>query len=139
MKKIVLIYGVSLSLLAFILKTIEYKWLIKDISWQMYGLFVAIMFCLLGIWLGSRFVRSHHSLQPFETNHQAIESLGLSRRELQVLQELVKGLSNQEIAVRLFISINTVKTHLKNSYAKLDVNNRVLAIERLKSLNIFEK
>lgn len=121
------------------MKSIEYKWLIKDISWEFYVLCIAVTFCLLGIWLGNKLVNRNQRSQPFETNHQAITSLGLSNRELQVLQEMVKGHSNQIIADRLFISINTVKTHIKNSYSKLDVSNRILAIEKLKSLNIFER
>jgi len=139
MKKTVILYGVLLAILAFILKTIEYKWLLKNISWQIYVLIVAIIFCLLGIWLGNRLVAHNVSKTPFERNHQAIKSLDLSKRELQILQEIIKGYSNQKIADLLFISINTVKTHLKNAYVKLEVNNRILAIEKLKSLSIFEK
>jgi DNA-binding NarL/FixJ family response regulator len=138
MKKTVFIYGSSLAVLAFILKAIEYKWLIKDISWQFYIFIIALIFCTLGMWIGHKILHRVHPKQVFEINHQAIKSLGLSERELQVLQQILKGHSNQKIADELYISINTVKTHLKNSYAKLEVNNRILAIEKLKTLKIFK-
>ena len=139
MKKTTLIYGLALAALAILLKTIEYKWMVKDITVEIYITIIAFIFCVLGIWVGNRLVEQKNNQLPFEKNNRAIKSLGLSVRELQILTELLHGHTNQKIAENLFISINTVKTHLKNSYAKLDVNNRILAIEKLKSLNIIEK
>jgi len=139
MKRTTFIYGFALAALAILLKTIEFKWMVKDISVEIYITLVAITFCVLGIWVGNRLVERTNNQSPFKRNILAVKSLGLSKRELQVLTELLKGHTNQKIAENLFISINTVKTHLKNSYSKLDVNNRVLAIEKLKSLNIIEK
>ena len=139
MKKTTFIYGFALAAFAILLKTIEYKWMVKDITVEIYITVIAITFCVLGIWVGNRLVERKNNQLPFKRNKQAIKSLGLSTRELQVLTELLKGHTNQKIAENLFISINTVKTHLKNSYSKLDVNNRILAIEKLKSLNIIEK
>jgi DNA-binding NarL/FixJ family response regulator len=139
MKKTTFIYGLALAALAVLLKTIEYKWMVKDITVEIYITIIAIVFCVLGMWVGNRLVERKNNQLPFEKNNLAIKSLGLSTRELQILTELLQGHTNQKIAENLFISINTVKTHLKNSYSKLDVNNRILAIEKLKSLNIIEK
>jgi LuxR family maltose regulon positive regulatory protein len=60
----------------------------------------------------------------------------LSERELEVLRHVAQGLSNQEIADKLFISAGTVKRHMSNIYQKLDVHNRTQAIERARSLKV---
>lgn len=138
MKKTTVIYGLTLALIAFILKTIEYKWLMKELSPQIYILFIALSFSALGAWLAHKLFNKPQQ-KDFCRNEMAIKNLGLSDRELEVLYEVCKGYSNKKIAEELFISINTVKTHLKKAFEKLEVNNRLLAIEKLKSLNIVEK
>ncbi|WP_305067289.1 response regulator transcription factor [Marinicella meishanensis] len=139
MTKTAIIYGLGLAVLLLVLKTLEYKWLLQDISWQLYGLFIAVFFTALGLWLSGHLWPKKTTQDPFQVNHQAIQSLQLSERELAVLQKLAAGLSNQAIADELFVSINTVKTHLKNGFSKLEVNNRLQAINKLKALNIIEK
>lgn len=62
--------------------------------------------------------------------------LGLTDRELDLLGHLAEGLTNRQLARRLFVSENTVKTHLKHIYAKLDVSSRTAAGERARSLGI---
>jgi len=138
MKKSMVLYGLGLAALLLLLKTVEYKWLLQDISWQLYGLFIAVFFTALGVWLSSQLWSKQRDDQEFIVNQQAIDALGLSQRELAVLEKLAAGLSNQAIADELFVSINTVKTHLKNGFSKLEVNNRMQAINKLKSLNIIE-
>ena len=61
---------------------------------------------------------------------------GLTPRELEVLQLIAQGLSNQEIADRLFLSLNTVKTHTSNVFSKLDVQRRTQAIQKAKELGL---
>ena len=137
MKKTVLIYGLLLAALLVVLKTLEYRWLLKDISWQLYVTAVALMFLGLGVWLARMwFQPKSHLDESTGPNTQAIKALGLSSRELQVLQKLSSGASNQEIADELYVSVNTIKTHLKNAFIKLEVSNRVQAINKLKDLNI---
>ncbi len=70
-----------------------------------------------------------------EKNHTKDE---LSLRELETLKLIAEDLSNLEIANKLFISLNTVKTHLKNIYFKLEVNNRAKAITKAKELELLE-
>ncbi len=135
MKKTVVIYGLLLALLVLVLKTIEYRWLVRDISWQLYVFFIAVFFTVLGAWLAHQMF-NRKPIDEVGINHQAIEQLGLSQRELEVLKHLSTGCSNQQIADRLFISVNTVKTHLKNAFVKLEADNRVAAIQKLRQLNI---
>ncbi len=65
-----------------------------------------------------------------------INALELSKKEQRVLHCLAQGMSNQKIAETLFVSPNTIKTHTRNIYSKLGVNNRVQAVERLRKLEM---
>ncbi len=136
MKKTVIIYGALLAAVVVALKTLEYKWLVRDISQQVYILIIALGFMALGVWISYQLLTKKQTTQPNSQNMAAIKQLGLSPKELQVLEKVVAGLSNQAIADELFVSINTVKTHLKNGYAKLSVSSRVQAINKLKEYNI---
>jgi LuxR family maltose regulon positive regulatory protein len=60
----------------------------------------------------------------------------LSERELEVLQLIAEGLTNPEIAARLYLSVNTVKAHTRNIYGKLDVHNRTQAVARVRALGV---
>jgi LuxR family maltose regulon positive regulatory protein len=63
----------------------------------------------------------------------------LSIRELEVLQVIAEGLSNQEVANQLFLSLHTVKVHARNIYAKLGVKNRTQAVAKARTLGILSK
>jgi LuxR family maltose regulon positive regulatory protein len=78
--------------------------------------------------------------QPVSTAAEEAQPLiePLTDRELDVLEELTKGLTNREIAERLMVSLNTVKTHTKNIYAKLEVRNRTEAVVRAQELGLLE-
>ena len=128
-------YGVLLGVLVLVLKMLEYKWLIRDISWELSVLVVALVFMLIGFWLSQRLTRPVADT-GFQRNQAAIAALALSARELAVLEKLAEGLSNQQIAEALFVSVNTIKTHLKNGFAKLEVNSRTQAVNKLKALHI---
>lgn len=136
MKKTVAIYALSLALLAFTLKAIEYQLLIKDASTEIFVTIVAIGFLIFGVWLGRKLTTPSLPTNSPEINHAAIAHLQLSERELEVLQEAATGKSNQQIAESLFLSIHTVKTHLSNVYEKLEVKRRTEAIMKAKELNI---
>ena len=99
-------------------------------------LIIAITFTAVGLWTGSKLVSPKQAVSSFERNHKAIAYLQLSHRELEVLEQVAKGLSNKEIADALYVSVNTVKTHLKNVYEKLDVNRRTQAVEKARELKV---
>lgn len=139
MKKTVFIYGGILAGILILLKAIEYFNQIKLLPTSVYIALIALLFTVFGIWLGKTLTspKQKNTEKPaFQRNKRAIKSLGLSDRELDVLVQLGKGRSNQEIANKLFISINTVKTHLSSLYQKLEVKRRSLAVKKARTLRL---
>ncbi len=125
------------------------RYVIINHSLEIYIGFIAIIFTGLGIWLALKLtkpktvvVEKEIFTQPQQTffqNNDAIEKLGISRRELEVLKLISAGFSNQEIADELFVSLNTIKTHASNLFSKLEVKSRTQAVEKAQRLNIIEK
>ncbi len=138
MKKTILFYGLTLAALVALLKFIEYRFLIRDLSLEFYIGMVALLFTGLGIWAGLKITRRKTVLvnPNFALNDTEINRLGISPRELEVLELISKGLSNQEIADQLFVSVNTVKTHASNLFMKMDVKRRTQAIQKAKELQL---
>lgn len=139
MNKTVLIYGAILGLGVISIEAIEYFYVVEIIPTPVYIGLIAILFTALGIWLGKKLTAKapQEAEKPsFKRNTKAIKSLGISERELDVLEHLGKGHSNQEIANKLFISINTVKTHLSSVYQKLEVSRRSMAVKKARSLKL---
>jgi len=96
---------------------------------------VAIVFFIIGVFINKR--TSHQEINgPRTIDHQRIKELGLSNREYEVLQEIVLGLSNQEIAIKLFVSESTIKTHVSSVLLKLNAKRRTQAIKIAKHLKI---
>jgi DNA-binding CsgD family transcriptional regulator len=135
MNRTAITYGLCLAAGAFALRWLEYQYTIRIFSTEIYIALLAAGFTLLGIWLGRRLTRTRDPA-PFERNTQALEYLSVSDREYQVLSLLATGLSNREIAERLFVSPNTVKTHLGHLYEKLAVSRRTQAIRKAKELRL---
>lgn len=136
MKKTVIIYGIVLALLVFMLEYVEYRYLVRNLPLEILISLISVIFVVLGWWLARKLMAPAAPLPEFEKNERAADYLGLSDRELEVLELLATGLSNKEIAEKLFVSVNTVKTHLKKVYEKLEVNRRTQAVEKAKSLNL---
>jgi two-component system, NarL family, response regulator LiaR len=121
-----------------VLKFVEYKFVARDIPLEFYIGLVAIMFTAIGIWAGLKLTRPRvvEMSGPFEQSEVNLKRTGISKREFEVLELLAAGLSNQEIADKLFVSNSTVKTHVSNVLAKLDANRRTEAIAKAKNLRI---
>ena len=146
--KSVLLYGISMALLLFLLKWLEFKLVIINHAFEIYIGAIAIVFTALGIWLALRLTRRKTETiivekevyirrEPdFRINEQMLDDLNISKRELEVLQLMAEGLSNQEIAARLFVSLNTIKTHSSRIFEKMDVKRRTQAVEKAKRMNI---
>jgi NarL family two-component system response regulator LiaR len=151
-KKIVLVYGLLGGVLIAALKLIEYRFLVVEHSIELYGGFVALLFSALGIWLGLKLTRTHEAVvvkevpvavEPPASNNGAFvpntarqQELGITRRELEILQLIAAGLSNREIAERLYVSENTVKTHSGRVFGKLNAKRRTQAVQRGKEAGL---
>jgi DNA-binding CsgD family transcriptional regulator len=142
------LYGILMALLLLLLKWLELRFVILDHAFEIYIGAIAIIFMSLGIWVAVKLSRPKiktvviekpvyiQSKENFLANEEEIRKLGLSKREIEVLQLMAEGFSNNEIADKLFVSINTVKTHSSSVFEKLDVKRRTQAIEKAKRLII---
>jgi DNA-binding CsgD family transcriptional regulator len=151
-KKTVLVYGILGGVLIAVLKLVEYRFLVLEHSLEIYGGIVALLFSVLGIWLGLKLTRTRETVVvrevpvevqvpvrvvgPFERNEARLEQLGITPRELEILEAMAAGLSNREIAERLFVSENTVKTHTARLFDKLSARRRTQAVQRAKEAGL---
>jgi len=129
------VYGVPLAALVFVLQWIEYRYLVFSMPGEIYIAVIAAIFIVLGIWMGMRLTAAP-SGGEFAPNDKAIQSLGLTKRECEILAHLAKGSSNKEIARTLGVSPNTIKTHVANLYLKLEVTGRGKAVEAARNLSL---
>lgn len=138
MRRTVIIYGLAMAALVGLLKLVEYRYFVRDIPLEFYIGVVAVMFTVLGIWAGLRLTRQKvvEISGPFERNDMNLKRTGISKREYEVLELVANGLSNQEIADRLFVSDSTVKTHVSSVLAKLDSSRRTEAIAKARELRL---
>ncbi len=164
MLKKILLYGLVLAAGVLILRFAQYKYLLLEYSFEIYGGIIALIFAGVGIWAGNKLTRRKEKIievekkiivkeevvvekeivreviidknAPFTVNQSELESLGISKREYEVLQLMADGLSNQEIADKLFISLSTVKTHSSNLFQKLGAERRTQAIQNAKSAGL---
>ena len=135
MARTVILYAIALAAAAAALQWIEYRYLAHAFSFEIYLALVAFGFLALGAW-AARQLTPRPAPAKFEVNHAAVRSLGLTPREYDILERLASGQSNKELARALAISPNTVKTHVARLYAKLEVRNRIEAIEKARWLAI---
>ena len=135
MTRTVLIYAALLAVAVFILEWIEFQYMARMFATEIYIILIGIGFTILGIWLG-RALTPRTAPEAFALNAAALESLGITKREYAVLQHLADGHSNKDIAQNLHISPNTVKTHISRLYEKLEVNQRIQAIQKAKDLRL---
>jgi two-component system, NarL family, response regulator LiaR len=138
-----IIYGIILALLLIMMQFVQYRLLIIRHADTWYTGVVALVCCAAGIWAGLRWHRRQAPLPETNTpdlnvemGHAAIIKLGITPRELEVLRHIANGLSNQQIADTMYVSLNTVKTHTSHVFAKLDVQRRTQAIQKAKELGI---
>jgi NarL family two-component system response regulator LiaR len=147
--KLPLFYGIALAAIVFLMKWLEYKFVIIDHALEIYIGAIALIFTALGIWLTLKLNKPKlqtvvvekevyvQKLEPdFVSDESQLTKMGISKREWEVLSLMSQGLSNQEIANQLYLSLNTVKTHGSNLFLKLDVKRRTQAIEKGKRMGL---
>ncbi|QOI98721.1 MAG: winged helix-turn-helix transcriptional regulator [Flammeovirgaceae bacterium] len=141
MNRTILIYGLVLAVAIALLKLLEYRFFYRQLSVEIYIGIIGLLFTILGIWVGQKITRRKKvvvaaSAGNFILNEEVLARTGISRREYEVLELVAQGLSNQQIADKLFISLNTVKTHMANLFLKLDAKRRTQAIQQAKRLRL---
>jgi DNA-binding NarL/FixJ family response regulator len=146
--KQVLLYALAFAMLVITLKWLEIRYVLVQNSFEIYAGAIALIFTALGIWLALKLAKPKvetkiiekevfiNNTSEFSFNEQAFLSLGLSKRELSVLQLMADGYSNQEIADQLFVSLNTIKTHISRLFEKMEVKRRTQAVELAKKLSL---
>jgi two-component system, NarL family, response regulator LiaR len=146
MKRVVLLYGLGGGALITALRFIEYRFLVVEHSMELYGGFIAALFAIVGIRLGLTLTKTKEVIvvrevpapadQPFSRNDAKVAELGITPRELEILEQIASGRSTREIAGALFVSENTVKTHASRLFDKLDVSRRTQAVHVGKRLGL---
>jgi len=146
MKKHILIYGLCGGVLIVLLKLVEYRFLVVQHSIEIYGGLIALLFAVLGIWLGLKLTKNKETIivrevpapSSFTLDETRLRELGITRRELEILELMARGLSNREIAEKLFVSENTVKTHSSRLFDKLNAKRRTQAVQFGKELGLIQ-
>jgi len=141
----VLLLGLVGGILIAVLRYSEYQFLVIENSFEIYAALVAVIFAGFGIWLGIKLTKPRETIilqevpvpaEPFTLNQPQLDALGITPRELEILSLIAQGLSNREIADRLFVSENTVKTHCSRAFDKLGARRRTQAVQLGKQLGI---
>lgn len=115
----------------------KYSVLSGDLNIEFMIAGIALIFFLIGIYLNKKSLQKKNILDTSgKIDDEKISELGISNREYEILIEISEGLSNKEIAEKLFVSESTVKTHVSNLYVKLDAKRRTQAIQRAKDMNL---
>jgi DNA-binding CsgD family transcriptional regulator len=135
MVRTIVVYGAILAAGTFVLEWLQFRLLVRTHAVEAYVALVAAAFLGLGVWIGGKVFRRPPATL-FVPNTRAQETLGISGRELEVLALLAAGRSNKEIARRLEVSPNTVKTHVTKLFAKLEARRRTEAIQRARELGM---
>lgn len=140
----IILYALAMAALTGLLKFVEYRFFVRELSLELYLGIVAVLFVSLGIWVGRR-LTGRPPAEPapapapsneFTLNEAALKQTGVTKREFEVLNLIAEGLSNKEIADRLFVTTSTIKTHTSNLFIKLDAGRRTQAIQKAKELGL---
>lgn len=142
----ILIYGLCGGILIVVLRMIEFRFMIVEHSFEIYGGLIAALFAGIGIWLGLKLTKKKEILivkevpvaatVPFSINEERLKDLGITKRELEILKLIAQGMSNREIAEKLFVSENTVKTHSSRLFDKLSAKRRTQAVQIAKEMGL---
>ncbi len=146
----VVLYGLIGGLFIAALRVIEYRWLVVEHSVEIYGALVAAVFAAVGIWIGLRVTARREKIvvrevpvrvevpvsASFEVDTGKLAALGITPRELEILSLIAAGLSTREIAGRIYVSENTVKTHSSRVFSKLGARRRTQAVQLAKEYRL---
>ncbi len=135
MKKTIFIFAALVIALLTLFELSTYSVLMGSSSVEIIITIVAIIFFIIGVIINKKIL--YQQKNPTQAiHHKKVQELGLSKREYEVLCEIASGLSNKEIAEKLFVSESTIKTHVSNILVKLDAKRRTHAVQIAKKLQI---
>lgn len=135
MKKTVFVFSALIIAILALFQLSKYAYISGDISIEIGIAVIALVFFVIGVYINKKSLRKGN-IEPQKIDSEKIEILGISKREYEVLIGISEGLSNREIADKLFVSESTIKTHVSNLLVKLDAKRRTQAIQRAKALQI---
>lgn len=142
-KRDILLYGIGAALLLSGLEAAQYRFMLSANRFEWYAAIVALVFAGIGAWVATsakpnnqKTAAAEPPTPPLISDEELRQRLGISVREMDVLQLMAAGHSNEEIAERLFISTNTVKTHSSSLYGKLEVKRRTQAVTKAKEMGL---
>lgn len=141
--KELIFYGLLMSVALVALRFLETRFFFLNFPMEFFVGGLALLFTAIGIWIAIQLMKPKTIVvektvitRKWSVDGDLAVSLGLSKRELDVLRLMAKGDSNAEIAASLFVSTNTIKTHISNIFGKLEVSRRTQAVERAKQLGL---
>jgi DNA-binding NarL/FixJ family response regulator len=135
MKKTILVFSALIIALLVLFQLGRYTLLSGDTRIELVVAIIAVIFFFVGVFINKKTLQSE-SNETKEIDLKKIQQLEISKREYQVLELISKGLSNKEIAERLFLSESTIKTHVSSLLVKLDAKRRTQAIQIAKQLHL---
>ena len=139
MKRHLYFYAFAMAGLLVLLKSIEYRFMVYDLRIEYFVGIIALIFTVLGLWIGRK-LTGRSNIVTEQSTQSAIRvtagELGISRREEEVLRLIAAGHSNQEIADKMFLSLNTVKKHTGSLFRKLEAERRTQAIEKARKIGL---
>lgn len=135
MKKTILVFGLLILALLLLFQLSKYSMISGNLDIEIVVAIIAIVFFFIGIYMNKKSLHKHRKPSN-EIDLDKIKKLDISTREYEVLQEIASGLSNKEIADKLFVSESTIKTHVSNLLLKLNAKRRTQAIQIAQDLQI---
>ena len=141
MKRSTILYAIAMAGLLFLLNAVQYRYLVYDLKEEYFVGFLAVLFTVLGLWIGWKLTAKKQQpamAAPSNGARVSASEIGISSREEEVLRLIAAGHSNQEIADKLFLSLNTIKKHTSTLFRKLEAERRTQAIEKARQIGLLE-
>jgi DNA-binding NarL/FixJ family response regulator len=141
MKQVVISFGLLITALLILFRVANFYNLNRGVSNDFWIAAFSLLFLVIGIVLSRKLFAKTivvNQQQPVAINHDQLLQSGISKREAEILLLIHEGLSNQQIADKLFVSENTIKKHISNIFQKLQVERRTEAIKKALELSIIK-
>ena len=135
MKRTILLFASLIVALLVLFQLGKYSLVMNSGATEWIMALVAVLFFAIGVVLNRR-TQKKDTLESGTADPEQLQTLGISKREYEVLLLIAEGRSNREIADQLFVTESTIKTHVSNILLKLDAKRRTEALVRARELNL---